>query len=48
MAKLTVREKLQVTSSDLRLRKNWVGLTEEDLELIRPARSSLRRRRNGS
>ena len=41
MAKLTVREKLQITSSDLALRKNWVGLTDEDLELIRAAKEFL-------
>ena len=41
MAKLTVREKLQITSSDLSLRKNWVGLTEEDLDLIRASKEFL-------
>ncbi|MCH7511388.1 MAG: globin-coupled sensor protein [Chloroflexi bacterium] len=41
MAKLTVREKLQITTSDLSLRKNWIGLTEEDLDLIRASKEFL-------
>ena len=34
MAKLNVREKLQITASDLALRLKWLGLTDEDLQLI--------------
>ncbi len=34
MANLALRDKLQITSSDLDLRKNWIGLTDEDLQLI--------------
>jgi methyl-accepting chemotaxis protein len=41
MAKITVREKLQITSSDLNLRKNWVGLTEDELQLLRNCKEFL-------
>jgi methyl-accepting chemotaxis protein len=38
---ITVRDKLQITSGDLALRKNWVGITDEDLELIRACKPFL-------
>jgi methyl-accepting chemotaxis protein len=38
---LTVRDKLQITSSDLSLRKSWAGITDEDLELVRACKPFL-------
>jgi methyl-accepting chemotaxis protein len=38
---LSVRDKLQITSSDLSLRKSWAGITDEDLELIRACKPFL-------
>ena len=41
MAKLTVREKLQITSTDLALRKKWLDLTEEEVDLIKACKEFL-------
>jgi methyl-accepting chemotaxis protein len=38
---LSVRDKLQITSSDLSLRKSWAGITDEDLELVRACKPFL-------
>jgi len=41
MAAKSMRQKLGITSSDLSLRKRWIDLTDEDLELIRACKSFL-------
>jgi hypothetical protein len=41
MANISVRDKLQITASDLTLRMSWAGITQEDLELIRACKPFL-------
>ncbi len=41
MAKLSVREKLQITSTDLALRKKWLDLTDEEVDLIKACKEFL-------